>query len=81
MEQGGEQVVIRCSLKSDPVNENGAPIREYRKRMFRIWQMIGPFESTEQRVCDHTKAIRKNNWLSEVEIELLKRQNGNRRWY
>ena len=68
------KVVMRCYLKSDPVNENGAPIRGYRKRMFRIWQEIGPFESTEQRVCDQARAIRKNGWLSEVEIELLKRQ-------
>ena len=35
---------------------------------------IGPFESTEQRVCDQARAIRKNGWLSEIEIELLKRE-------
>ena len=31
------KVVMRCYLKSDPVNENGAPIRGYRRRMFKIW--------------------------------------------
>ena len=67
------KVVMMCYLKIDPVNENGAPIRGYRKLMFRIRQEIGPFESTEQRVCDQARAIRKNGWSSEVETELLKR--------
>ena len=46
------KVHMRCYFKSDPVNENGAPIRWYRKHMFKIWQETGSFESTEQRVCD-----------------------------
>ena len=61
-------------LKSDPVNENGTPIRGYRKRLFKVWQEIGPFEPTEHRVCDQARAIRKNGWLSEIEIELIQRQ-------
>ena len=32
------------------------------------------FESTEQRVCDQARAIRKNGWLSELELEGIKRQ-------
>ena len=32
------------------------------------------FESTEQRVCDQVRAIRKNDWLSELELEAIKRQ-------
>ena len=32
------------------------------------------FESTEQRVCDQVRAIRKNGWLSELELEAIKRQ-------
>ena len=32
------------------------------------------FESTEQRVCDQERAIRKNSWLSEFELEAIKRQ-------
>ena len=50
------------------MNENGVPVIEYRKRMFKLWKEIGPFESTEQRVCDQARAIRKNGWLSEIEI-------------
>ena len=32
------------------------------------------FESTEQRVCDQARARRKNGWLSELELEAIKRQ-------
>ena len=32
------------------------------------------FESTEQRVCDQARAIRQNAWLSQLELETIKRQ-------
>ena len=32
------------------------------------------FESPEQRVCDQARATRKNGWLSEHELEAIKRQ-------
>ena len=32
------------------------------------------FESMEQRVCDQARAIRRNGWLSELELEAFKRQ-------
>ena len=31
------------------------------------------FESTEQRVRDQARAIRRNGWLSELELEAIKR--------
>ena len=68
------KVVMECYLKRKPVNENGVPIRGYRQRMYRVWQEIGLFESTEQRICDQARAIRKNGWLSELEIEVIKRK-------
>ena len=49
-------------------------IREYRKRKFRESRGKGIFRSTEQRVCDHTRTIRKNSWLSELELEAIKMQ-------
>ena len=42
--------------------------------MFREWRDRGLFESTEQRVCDQSRAIRKNGWLSQLELEAIKRQ-------
>ena len=41
--------------------------------MFREWRNRGGFESTEQRICDQARAIRKNGWLSELELEMIKR--------
>ena len=32
------------------------------------------FQLTEQRLCDQARAIRKNHWLTEVELELIKRR-------
>ena len=54
------KAVIECYLKSRPVNENGVPIRGFRQGLFRVWQEIGLFESTEQRICDQARAMRKN---------------------
>lgn len=49
-------------------------MRGYRQRLFREWQEIGLFESTEQRICDQARTIRKNGWLTELEIEVRKRE-------
>ena len=42
--------------------------------MFREWKDKGTFESTEQRVCDQARTIRKNGWLSELELEMIRRK-------
>ena len=66
------KIVIECYLEGKPVNENGVPTRGFMQRMFRVWQEIGLFKSTEQRICDQARAIRKTGWLSELEIEVIK---------
>ena len=68
------KVVMECVYRSKPFHEEGKPISGYRKRMFKEWREKGNFESTEQRVCDQTRAIRKNGWLLELELEAIKRQ-------
>ena len=65
---------MQCFYRSNPFHEEGKPIRGYRKRRFKEWREKGMFESTEQRVCDQERAIRKNGWLSEFELEAIKRQ-------
>ena len=55
-----KKVVMKFFLQSRPFDEVGEPIRGYRRRMFREWRERGVFESTEQRVCDQERAIRKN---------------------
>ena len=58
------KVVMECFYRSRPFDEEGKPIRGYRQRMFREWKEKGMFESTEQRLCDQARAIRKNGWLT-----------------
>ena len=65
---------MECFYRSKPFDEEGKPIRGHRKKMFREWKERGMFESTEQRVHDQLRAIRKNGWLSELELETIKRQ-------
>ena len=65
---------MECYFLSKPVDENGVPVRGYRKRMHRQWQERGMFQLTEQRLCDQARAMRKNHWLTEVELELIKRR-------
>ena len=42
--------------------------------MCREWRESGMFESIEQRVYDQVREIRKNVWLSELELKSIKRQ-------
>ena len=65
-------VVMECYYLSRPLNENGVPIRGYRQRMYMKWIERGLFDSTEQRICDQARAIRKNGWLPDVELEAIR---------
>ena len=53
--------MMECFYRKKPFDEEGKPIRGYRKRMFREWRERGIFESTEQRVFDQPRPIRKNS--------------------
>ena len=68
------KIVMECFYRSKPFDEEGKPVRGYRRRMFREQGDRGLFESTEQRICDQGRAIRKNRWLSQLELETIKRQ-------
>ena len=48
--------------------------RGYRQRMHRIWLERGLFPTSEQRICDQARAIRKNNWLTDIELESIRRR-------
>ena len=41
--------------------------------MIQEWKEHGVFEITEQRLCDQARAIRKNGWLSDLELENIQR--------
>ena len=68
------KAVMECFYRSKPFDEEGKPARGYKQRMFREWRDRGLFESTEQHVCDQARAIRKNGWLSQLELEAIKRK-------
>ena len=41
--------------------------------MMQEWKKHGVFEISEQRLCDQARAIRKNSWLSDLELENSRR--------
>ena len=59
---------MECYLLSEP------KIRDYRKRMLNLWQQKGMFWVSEQRLIDQANAIRRNSWMTELEIEELERK-------
>ena len=59
-----------CDFQSEV--EQGS--KGHRKRIVREWRERGMFELTEQHMFDQARAIRKNGWLSELELETIKRQ-------
>ena len=52
------KLVIRYSFKSDP------PRRNYRKRMYAIWNEIGDFELNKQKLVWLVRMISTKNWFS-----------------
>ena len=66
-------VVMEYYYRSNPVDENEVFLKKHRQRMYREWLERGPCRNTtEQRICDLVKAIRKNGWLPEIELEMIK---------
>ena len=59
---------MKCYIKSAPSK------RGFRKRMFSTWNEIGVFELNEQKRAGQALAIKTNGWLSEIEIEKIKRE-------
>ena len=64
---------MECFFRSKHFDDDGKPIRGYRQRMMKDWKEHGVFKITEQRLCDQAKAIRKNGWLSDLELENIRR--------
>ena len=66
---------MECYYRWNPIDKNGVPLKGYRQRMNREWLERGHFgDAAEQRICDQARVIRKNGWLMEVELEMLKRR-------
>ena len=66
--------VMECYFLSNPTDENGKPIRSYRKRMYNIWKERSLPIVTKERLCDQARLIRKNEWFTDVELEEISRR-------
>ena len=62
------KIVIECYLLSKPKN------RGYRKQMLSLWLQKFMFWLSEQRLVDLANIIRRNSWMTELEIEELERK-------
>ena len=49
-------------------------IRGHRKRMLSLWQQKGMLWVSEQRLVGQANTIRRNSWMTELEIEELERK-------
>ena len=59
---------MECYLLSEP------KIRACRKRMLSLWLQKGIFWVSEQRLIDQANTIRRNSWMTKLEIEELERK-------
>ena len=62
------KIVMKCYLLSEP------KIRGYRKCMLSLWLQKGMFWVSEQRLVDQANTIRRNSWMTELEIKELERK-------
>ena len=67
-------VIMECFYLSKSFSEDRKPQRGHRQRMHRIWKERGVFPTSEQRICDQSRAIRKNGWLTDIELESIKQR-------
>ena len=59
---------MECYLFIEP------KIRGYRKRMLNLWLQKSMFWVSEQRLVDQANTIRRNSWMTKLEIEELERK-------
>ena len=62
------KIVMECYLLSEP------KIGGYRKHMLSLWLQKGMFWVPEQRLVDQANTIRRNSWMTELQIEELERK-------
>ena len=63
-----KKIVMEYYLLSEP------KIRGYRKRILGLWLQKSMFWVSEQRLVDQANTIRRNSWMTELELEQLERK-------
>ena len=61
-------------ILSRPVDEEGKPVRGYKGRMHNIWKEQYGTEITDQSLCSQARMIRKNEWITKLELENNRRK-------
>ena len=59
---------MKCYFLSRPVDEEGKPVRGYKKRMHNIWKERYGTEITKQRLREQAR-ISKNEWITKLKLE------------
>ena len=65
---------MECNFLSRSVEEEGKPIRGYMRRMRNVWKERYGTKLTEQCLCDQASMIRKNEWITKLELENIRRK-------
>ena len=65
---------MECHFLSRSTGKEGKPVRRYRSRMHNIWKERYGTELTEQGLCDQARMIRKNEWVTKLELESIRRK-------
>ena len=65
--------LMECYFLSKPVDEEGKPVRGYRRRLHNIWKERYGIEITEQCLCDQARVIRRNEWVTKLELKNIRR--------
>ena len=60
---------MECYFLRRPVEEEGKPVRGYRRRMQNIWKEQYGTEITEQRLCDQARILKKNERITKLELK------------
>ena len=63
---------MKCYFWSRSVDEEGKPVRGYKKRMHNIWKKRYGTEITKQRLREQAR-ISKNEWITKLKLENIRR--------
>ena len=72
LEKGVSKIIIECCTRSEPTKST------HRQTMKKIWDEIGVFPVTEQRLTDQARQIRTKRWLTDIEIEEIRKKSEQR---
>ena len=64
---------MECYFLRRPFDEERKPLRGFRKQMHNSWKERQGLKVIEQSLCDQARMIRMNGWLTELEMNAIKK--------